>query len=121
GLHRACALDELEVDHRMAAMRPTLHAGGKAGAASYATLGIDKKLAVRHRAISGQEADLGDSRFVFCKTPGQAPGYEPRARDREFRRHALSTRTALTLYSGILEIGSTARCVSRLADCLPAQ
>ena len=35
--------------------------------------------------------------------------------------HARSTRQAQTLYSGIFEIGSSARFVSRFADFFPGQ
>src|SRR5262249_41127186 len=96
-LRRARAIEIVELDHRLAAVRVALRAGLHAGLAADAAARVDEELhdrGLRHRG-------------TYCcgsSSPTHAGG--PAARRR---------RAAQALYSGIFEIGSCAAIVSWLA------
>src|SRR5262249_7746032 len=102
-LHRMCAIDVFQMDHRVTSVRVTFAARLHTRLAADAAVGVDEKFHVRRNRHYGP-------RETYSLPVAQSGGLP-----------AFITRTAQTLYSGIFEIGSCAEIVNWFALLCPAQ
>ena len=135
GLRRARPVHVFQVNHRPAAVRVALAARLLAGAAADAAIGVDEELHVSGTGMSAPSLSNFSPLPVLRGEGGDGfrEGVDPHPRlprTAGERGNALvlvggpsarRTRTAHTLNSGILEIGSCAAMVTRLMLRAPAQ